>query len=206
MTPVHRAAVPLLWIERTLAVAAAGLAVWCSLVFLQMHQASNLPIADAAERLLPGEGLEQVARGLEEDRAPAAGTWLARLEAPGLSLATTVLEGTDDRTLRRAAGHIAHTALPGSRGNVGVAGHRDTVFRALRDIQIGDALVLTTSDEILRYRVASATVVDPYDVYVLDPTPGPVLTLVTCYPFTFFGSAPRRFVVRAELVDLAPRR
>lgn len=125
---------------------------------------------------------------------------MARLEAPAVGLSATVLEGSDDRTLARAAGHIEHTALPGEHGNIGIAGHRDTTFRPLGRLKIGDALVLKTAGRTLEYRVAQTMIVRPEDVYVLDPTTRPTLTLVTCYPFTFIGPAPKRFIVRAEEV------
>src|SRR5262249_31401994 len=129
------------------------------------------------------------------------GSWLAKLEAPSVSLTATVLEGSDDGTLRHAAGHIEDTPLPGQRGNVGIAGHRDGIFRPLRGVHVGDPLLLTTGDRAYRYRISRTLIVAPEDVYVLDPTGGPTLTLVTCYPFTFIGHAPKRFIVQAELVD-----
>ena len=100
----------------------------------------------------------------------------------------------------RGSGHIEDTPFPGERGNVGIAGHRDTTFRALRRIHIGDPLEFTTASRLYRYRITKTMIVGPDDVYVLDPTPEPALTLVTCYPFEFIGHAPRRFIVRAELV------
>jgi sortase A len=131
---------------------------------------------------------------------PAIGSWLARFEAPSVRLSTTVLEGSDDGTLRGAAGHIEDTAFPGQAGNIGIAGHRDTIFRPIRHLHVGDPLLLTTTDRVFHYRISHTMVVNPSDVYVLDPTERPTLTLVTCYPFTFVGHAPQRFIVRAELV------
>jgi sortase A len=96
-------------------------------------------------------------------------------------------------------GHIPGTALPGDSGNVGLAAHRDTFFRRLRDIRPDDEIVLTTPDGTFRYTVEGTKVVEPGDVWVLDPTEEPALTLVTCYPFTYVGSAPQRFIVRAPL-------
>lgn len=125
---------------------------------------------------------------------------IGRIEIPRLGLSAIVMEGTDKITLRRAAGHIAGTALPGYAGNVGIAGHRDTFFRPLRNIQRNDTITLTTLLGEYRYRVVSTKVVGPYDVAVLDPSADEVLTLVTCYPFYFVGSAPSRFIVRAERV------
>ena len=117
-----------------------------------------------------------------------------------------MLEGTDDFTLNRAVGHIANTARPGSDGNSGIAGHRDGFFRGLKDITPGDAIELETLDGSEVYRVERTWIVDPEDVSVLDPTPARSLTLVTCYPFYFIGSAPRRFIVRAVRADEAVSR
>src|ERR1019366_1172085 len=118
------------------------------------------------------------------------GSWLAPLDAPSVQLAAAVLEGSDDETLARGAGHIEDTPFPGQPGNIGVAGHRDTTFRAVRHLHVGDPLTLTTSDRVYRYKITRTFIVDPNDVYVLDPTDHPILTLVTCYPFEFIGHAP----------------
>jgi sortase A len=97
-------------------------------------------------------------------------------------------------------GHIPGTALPGEDGNIVLAAHRDTFFRPLRNIQKGDEIALTTLSGAYRYRVESIQIVGPDDVGVLSPTKQPTLTLVTCYPFYFVGSAPKRFIVRAGLI------
>ena len=130
---------------------------------------------------------------------PPAGTAIGRIEIPRLGVSAVVRVGSDARTLRLAVGHIPGTALPGDAGNVGLAGHRDTFFRRLRDIETGDEIRVVTAEGIHTYRVESTHVVEPSDVWVLDPTEHPSLTLVTCYPFHFVGSAPQRFIVRAAL-------
>jgi sortase A len=112
-----------------------------------------------------------------------------------------VVEGTSNKSLRRAVGHIAGTALPGQPGNVGIAGHRDTFFRPLRNIQLDDVITLSTSNGEYRYRVVSTKVVSPDNVAVLDSDQNEVLTLVTCYPFYFVGPAPDRFIVRAARIS-----
>ncbi len=128
---------------------------------------------------------------------------LAVLRIPKLRLEVAVLPGTDDRTLDRALGHIEGTALPGTDGNLGIAGHRDGFFRGLKDIAPGDVIEIDTIQGKDVFRVERTWIVDPEDVSVLDPTPTRALTLVTCYPFYFVGSAPQRFIVRA--VRVAPR-
>lgn len=133
-------------------------------------------------------------------REPVAAP-LAVLRIPKIRLEVAVLPGTDDRTLDRAVGHIEDTAPPGADGNSGLAGHRDGFFRGLKDLAPGDAIVLETLQGTEAYRVERTWIVNPDDVSVLDPTPTRSLTLVTCYPFYFVGSAPQRFIVRAVRVD-----
>jgi sortase A len=133
---------------------------------------------------------------------PARGSVVGRVEIPRLKVAAMIRAGSDSRTLRLAVGHIPGTALPGESGNVGLAGHRDTFFRRLQDIRVEDEVRLVTAEGVYTFRVEKAWVVDPSDVWVLDPTGTPALTLVTCYPFTYIGSAPRRFIVRAVAEDV----
>jgi sortase A len=132
--------------------------------------------------------------------SPGVSDLIGRIEIARLDLSVMIVEGDDGRTLRRAAGHVPGTALPGQRGNVGITAHRDTFFRPLRNIQLDDVITLTTLQGEYRYRVVSTEVVSPEDVAVLDSTGGEILTLVTCYPFYFVGAAPNRFIVRAERV------
>jgi len=108
-----------------------------------------------------------------------------------------VLEGDDDVILSEAAGHVPSTALPGGAGNVAIAGHRDTFFRALRNIRQEDVITLSTAGGTYQYRVESLDEVKPKDVQVLDASINPTLTLITCYPFNYIGAAPLRFVVKA---------
>jgi sortase A len=132
---------------------------------------------------------------------PENGTPLAELSIPRIGLSVVVLQGSDEHTLRLGVGHIEGTPLPGEPGNVGIAGHRDSFFRPLRNVQIGDDIMLETPAGNVHYRVSSYRIVSPSEVSVIHPTSDPALTLVTCYPFYFVGAAPDRFVVRANLVD-----
>ena len=128
-----------------------------------------------------------------------AGSTLAVLRIPSRDIEVPILDSTSDLALNRGAGHVEGTALPGTVGNIAVAAHRDGFFRGLKDIQIGDEIELTTLDGQQTFVVSKLDIVDPYQVSVLDPTDEPVLTLITCYPFYFVGSAPERFIVRATL-------
>lgn len=133
--------------------------------------------------------------------APAGnGGLIGRLDIPRLSLSVMVMEGDSSKILRRAAGHITGTALPGQPGNIGISGHRDTFFLPLRNIAPNDIVTLTTIAGEYRYRVVSTRVVAPDDLAVLDPGVGETLTIVTCYPFYFVGPAPSRFIVRAARI------
>jgi len=125
---------------------------------------------------------------------------IGRIEIQRLGLSAMVIEGMNDSTLRRAVGHIPGTALPGQMGNVAISGHRDTFFRPLRNIKRNDIITLTTLSGVYQYRVVSTKVVGSNDVSVLTSNGRQILTLVTCYPFYFVGSAPDRFIVRAERV------
>lgn len=128
------------------------------------------------------------------------GGLIGRMEIERLGLSAIVMEGTGATLLQRAAGHIPGTALPGEPGNVGIAAHRDTFFRPLRNVRGGDIIRLSTPLGDYRYRVVSTRIVDPQDVGVLAPSSDQELTLVTCYPFYFVGAAPHRFIVRAVRV------
>jgi sortase A len=123
---------------------------------------------------------------------------IGRLEIPSVGVSAIVAAGTDARTLRRGIGHIDGTALPGEPGNVGLAGHRDTVFRGLRNLRPADPIFLVTPGGTFEYAIESLQTVAPERSDVLDPSSHPTLTLVTCYPFDFIGPAPLRFIVRAR--------
>jgi sortase A len=124
----------------------------------------------------------------------------ALLRIPSVKLVVPVFDGTGELNLNRGAGRIEGTARLGEAGNVGIAAHRDGFFRALKDVQVGDTLLLERLTVTDSYRVVSITIVDPSEVSVLAPTATQSVTLVTCYPFYYVGSAPRRFIVRAQRV------
>jgi sortase A len=132
---------------------------------------------------------------------------IGRIEIPRLWFSAVVTEGTDRTTLRRGIGHIRGTALPGQPGNVGLAGHRDTLFHPLKDLRIQDRIRFSTPRGDILYEVESLTIVDPDDVGILAASGENALTLVTCYPFSYIGPAPKRWIVRARQVSpptLAP--
>ena len=128
---------------------------------------------------------------------PSPGSVVGRIEIPRLGVSTIVRAGVDARTLQLAVGHIPGTSLPGEPGNIGLAAHRDTFFRRLRYIRPNDEIRLVTADGTFVFSVQRTRIVWPKDTWVLDATTSPTLTLVTCYPFTYIGAAPQRFIVHA---------
>ena len=191
------------WVEHVAVTVGLAALAWCGLVLLEAHEFQRLALAALETMPAVVEPVADAGRaGLPAKRvAIASGTPLAELQIPRLHLSAVVLEGSDARTLRLGPGHIEETARPGQSGNVGIAGHRDTIFRSLGSVHVGDDILLNTPHGRSHYVVSWVRIVSPSDVSVLDPTSGPALTLITCYPFGFLGQAPRRFIVRATHVE-----
>lgn len=220
----ERARHALLWVQRVLVwsgvVLLAGVALVMTDAYLAQVQARRaLDTVRATARALPATtsvdtgavtgadaGLTVAASppvaADAEPVLPATGAPLGELTIPSVSLTAVVLHGDDARTLRHGPGHIPGTALPGERGTVAIAGHRDTFFRPLRYIRLGDDIFLDTPQRRFVYRVSSLRIVGPNDVSVLHgDDAGGSLTLITCYPFSIAGRAPERYVVMATAVD-----
>jgi sortase A len=211
--PTDKVSTLLRWVERGLLLVAilclGGWAwAWLDAKYTQAHDSQILDDArDSAAATAAVESAQQTDRldtfqpasnqPEPSQRQLAEGSLFGRIAIPRLDVSTVVLEGVDTSTLRRGAGHIPETAQPGARGNVGIAAHRDSFFRALKDIRKNDIVRLETLEGTFNYRVDWTRIVTPDDVAVLGDTPDPELTLVTCYPFYYVGSAPKRFIVRA---------
>ena len=182
----------LLMIQRLLIGVAVFLFGYCAFVLLDTWLFQEREGRELDQQLAKDK---QVVAG----EAPAKGL-IGRMKIERLGISVVVIEGTNSKTLQRAAGHIPGTALPGEPGNVGISAHRDTFFRPLRNIKGNDVITVTTPNGEFQYRVVSTQIVKPADVAVLTQTEQEVLTLVTCYPFYFIGSAPDRFIVRAHRI------
>jgi sortase A len=188
----------LLWTQRVLFTVALSVLAYCGFVVLDAwnFQRAERRQFDAGETACVTNAsplLAKVGPAAEEDL-------IGLIKIPRLGMSVIVIEGTSAKVLRRAAGHIPGTALPGQPGNVGISGHRDTFFQPLENIRPNDIITLSTLLGEYRYKVVSTTVVSPYDVAVLKTSRKEILTLVTCYPFYFVGPAPDRFIVRAVRV------
>jgi len=126
---------------------------------------------------------------------------LTKLSVPKINLESVVVEGTNHRDLLVAPGHLKDTPAPGQAGNAVISGHRDTFFRHLNDLVMGDEVLVQRGGKTYRYKVTGKKIVQPTDLSVLAPTKDPELTLITCYPTYYIGPAPKRLVVFSKLVD-----
>lgn len=186
----------------------AGLALTGTWAWFELHGILYQRSQNEAFELQKQEarqGQKQEAPPIEGKHVPPVrnGELLGRLEVPRLHIHAIVREGDGEDTLNVALGHIPGTALPGQTGNVAIAGHRDTLFRPLRHIRKDDLIEFQTLTGDYRYRVLSTQVVSPKDVEVLQAAQSPEITLVTCYPFYYVGSAPDRFIVKAREIGSA---
>jgi sortase A len=135
---------------------------------------------------------------VEQAAVLGEGDVVGKLEVPRIGIAVVVLQGIGNHTLNVGAGHVPGTPLPGADGNVAIAAHRDTFFRKLEGIVVGDSIQFATVRRTYDYVVDSTEIVDPQDTRVMESRARPELTLITCYPFYFVGAAPKRFVVHAR--------
>lgn len=164
--------------------------------------------AEALSASAPAPETARSAQSVDQQKAPRVldtdengSLPVALLRMPGIDLEVPVFADISERNLSRGAGWIPGTALPNDGGNMAIAAHRDRYFRALKDVAVGDLLELESLSGQRDYRVTSVTIVEPEDLWPLDPAEVDTVTLVTCYPFYFIGSAPQRFIVQAIAVD-----
>lgn len=126
---------------------------------------------------------------------------LIRLQIPKIKLDAMVLEGASNAELSKGPGHMEETPIPGEAGNSVITAHRDTFFRHIFELKPGDEILVRRNGKTLLYEVTAKKIVDPNDTSVLEPTPDPQLTLITCYPTYYIGPAPKRLVVLSKLVE-----
>jgi len=137
----------------------------------------------------------------ERERVEHESLPVALLRMPGIDLEVPVFGDISERNLNRGAGWVPGTALPNDGGNMAIAAHRDRYFRALKDVAVGDLLELESLSGPRNYKVTSVTIVQPEDLWPLGPAEAATVTLITCYPFYFIGSAPQRYIVQAVAID-----
>jgi sortase A len=208
------------WLERALMLCGLGLIAIVGLArlesalssraalksFADLNSSTSSSIRETAEGsdvsgVSSTSGVEASGRVHKENVSSKSGVSMAVLEIPNIHLAVPVLNGADASTLSHAVGCIHGTARPGEQGNIGMAGHRDSFFRGLKDLEIGDSIELKTGRATDTYVVDKIQIVSPDNVGVLRPRPHRSLTLVTCFPFYYIGSGPERYAVMASLAE-----
>ena len=186
------------WLERLLVIVGVGCLGWVGTTWVEarMFQEEQSRTLDRAI------DLARISQSAAADSASGATVRgpVGRLEIPRLDVSVVVMPGEDEETLQNAVGHLSDTPMPWNGGNTALAGHRDTFFRALEHVTVGDDIHFDTPPGRFRYRVLRTVVVEPEELWVLDPSAKPTLTLITCYPFRFVGPAPKRFIVQAQRV------
>ena len=198
------ASVKLRWLERLLlAMGAVAAVVYACLNVPAILARVQTPAAQSADgQVIPDTLLGSAY--LHGAGALADGTKIGMISVPQIHLAAPVVEGVGDADLRKGVGHVPGSAQTGGLGNVVLAAHRDTIFRPLRAIQKGMDIRISGPDGTFHYQVDSMQVVAPDRLDVLEIANQPEVTLITCYPFNFIGSAPMRFIVKAHLVSPVP--
>jgi sortase A len=184
------------WLAWTFLVFGLTCITWCGWVLAKEKSFQNEQSGVLERELSPSPSIQLASSVVPS--AAVAPNLIGRLEIPRVKLSAMVVEGDDEGTLNVAVGHLPDTPFPWQSGNSALAGHRDTFFRPLKDVHVGDEIVLTSLHGELHYRVDRTVIVDPQDLSVLKPSSKPTLTLVTCFPFFYVGHAPRRFVVQAS--------
>jgi sortase A len=179
------------WIEACLWTAGCLAIGYCAFIWGRARY-DQIQANWTLNHVLPGDP------GADAPKTAAEGSLVGRIDIPRLDVSVIVFEGTTDDTLARGVGHLRGTAAPGERGNLVLAGHRDTYFRELRNIRHGDQISVKGPDGYYQYSVDSTAIVQPTQTEVIRPTDDATLTLITCYPFYYIGSAPERFIVRAH--------
>jgi sortase A len=171
------------------------------------YQADQRRILDEARDRTPvvGVGHQDGTAARPAAAVPREGDSIGVIEIPRLGIDVAVVQGDSGDLLERAVGHVSDTALPGETGNVVLAGHRDTFFRPLEHVRVGDTMTVKTVRGDFHYVVESTIVVMPDDLWVLVPIGGRTITLITCFPFAYVGAAPERFVVRARETPAPPQ-
>lgn len=143
---------------------------------------------------------EEPVQNLYTDR-PKNGDMMGDLYIPKLGSSLPIFHGTDEEELEKGVGHYAQSVLPGEKDNSVLSGHRDTVFRRLGEVGKGDLLIVRTTAGTFTYKIRKVRIVDAEDRTVIVPKPKATLTVSTCYPFSYIGSAPQRYVLVADLIE-----
>jgi len=160
----------------------------------------EIPISTSTEKS------DFVASNINTDKSlypvyPVEGDNIGSLTIPDLNIKLPIIQGTNEKELSKGVGHFIQSVLPGEKDNCVISGHRETSFRQIGNLKIGDKLIVETSAGIFTYAVTGTRIVDQDDKTVIVPTDHAVLTMTTCYPFNYIGDAPERYIVSADIIE-----
>ncbi|KMY43032.1 sortase [Bacillus sp. FJAT-27916] len=176
-----------------------GLVVKNSIPFFVQADVPEVKVKE--EKPEPKEAPKEAEQEELYSEYPGMGETFGELIIPKISASLPIVEGTDEDELERGVGHYANSVLPGEKDNSVLSGHRDTVFRRLGEVGVGDKLVVKTTAGKFTYKVRQVRIVDADDRTVIVPKPRATLTVTTCYPFDYIGDAPDRYILVATLID-----
>ena len=157
------------------------------------EQQARSAVASARERVASSVGFAS--------RGVAVGAPVARLRIPLIRLDEIVIEGVGDDELNAGPGHLPGSALPGMPGNAVISAHRDRHFSHLDTLQLGDTISTETGQSTGIWVIVGRRIVDR-NAPALFQSSGPVLTLTTCWPVRYFGSAPDRLILTAKPIGV----
>jgi sortase A len=136
---------------------------------------------------------------LMEQPPPTLGDIVGILQFPSINEELPIIEGTDEDDLEKGVGHYTGSSFPNEKGQIVLSGHRDTVFRKLGELKLGDILTIATSYGTFSYKIEHTQIVEADDRSIITLQKNEeILTLTTCYPFSFIGNAPKRYIITAK--------
>lgn len=170
--------------------------------YFQMERSQSASLNKAMERIENSDKIE-INQEEHEPFQAETGEEVGVLHIPRLESDLPIIEGTNEDELAKGVGHYAGTAYPLENDQIVLSGHRDTVFRRMGELEIGDILTVKMDYGNFSYEIVETKIVDADDLTIIVPTaPDEVLTVSTCYPFSFIGSAPDRYIITALPIDL----
>lgn len=181
-----------------------GVSLMCYSLFTyvpQMFLGSSVDKSDINKVMAEAKNQKNLDKRILYPTRPKSGEKVGYLIIPKLNASLPIIEGTDPDELEKGVGHFAQSVLPGEKDNSVLSGHRDTVFRNVGKLKVGDQLLTKTSAGVFTYKIVKMWIVDDEDRTVIVSHKGKqILTLTTCYPFNWIGSAPQRYIIQSELV------
>lgn len=184
-----------------------SLIIWASYQIHGSNVSTSAPVTSIEKQIetviLPSNTKEVIVENqILYPVRPTEGEDIGSLTIPALDQTIPIFHGTDEDELKKGIGHFAQSVLPGESDNSVLSGHRDTVFRKLGQLKLQDKLIVKTSAGVFTYEIKEIKIVDRYDKTIITPSDYSVLTVTTCYPFDFIGSAPDRYILIADLIEI----